>query len=321
MPRLSIVIPATGSIDSLESTLVCVLANRPSDSEIVVVLNQPYGDPYDLGDEVRFLDGGARASALDCIQLGIVSSRSPLVHLLGVGCEVEEGWTHAAVQRFDEPSVAVVAPLATLESGGRDIQIAGLGLSASGLPRALRPPRSAKPGRRSPVAAPLLAGFYRKSALVAVGGFSTAVGASLAHIDTGMLLRAAGYRVVYEGQSQVRLPQRFGVEEGRFTRAFYAERLFWRSAPQTGWLRALLCHPWTVAAEAVNNFPYPTMALALLGRLTAAVQVGHCRRHYQRLAELEKLAGEVAAAQPASIRIDRSHATRPTAGQVKSKAG
>ena len=51
MSRLSIVIPVLGSLDGLEDTLVSVLENRPADCQIVVVLNQPYDDPYDLKDE------------------------------------------------------------------------------------------------------------------------------------------------------------------------------------------------------------------------------------------------------------------------------
>ena len=55
VPRLAIVISAIGSIESLEGTLVSVLENRPADCEILVVLNRPYSDPYDLQGEVRFV--------------------------------------------------------------------------------------------------------------------------------------------------------------------------------------------------------------------------------------------------------------------------
>ena len=56
MPRLSIVIPVLGNLDRLEDTLVSVLANRPADCQVVVVLDQPYADPYDLKDEVQFIE-------------------------------------------------------------------------------------------------------------------------------------------------------------------------------------------------------------------------------------------------------------------------
>ena len=56
MPRLSIVIPVLGNVEGLEDTLVSVLENRPVDCQIVVVLNRPYDDPYDLKDEVCFVE-------------------------------------------------------------------------------------------------------------------------------------------------------------------------------------------------------------------------------------------------------------------------
>ena len=54
MARLAIVITDGGSIESLESTLVSVLENRPPDCEVLVALAGPYADPYELSGEVRF---------------------------------------------------------------------------------------------------------------------------------------------------------------------------------------------------------------------------------------------------------------------------
>ena len=61
MPRLAIVITAVGSVESVERTLVSVLENRPTDCEVFVALNQPYSDPYDLKDEVRFVQNDSRS--------------------------------------------------------------------------------------------------------------------------------------------------------------------------------------------------------------------------------------------------------------------
>ena len=54
-PRLSIVIPAPGDESTLEETLVSVLENRPENSEIVVVLGFGYHDPWNVCEEVRFI--------------------------------------------------------------------------------------------------------------------------------------------------------------------------------------------------------------------------------------------------------------------------
>ena len=65
MPRLSIVIPVLGDPQQLDDTLLSVLENRPANCEILVVHNQPYHDPYNLSDEVRFVEaerGPARSN-------------------------------------------------------------------------------------------------------------------------------------------------------------------------------------------------------------------------------------------------------------------
>ena len=53
-PRLSIVIPAADTA-ALEETLVSVLENRPADCEIIAALAVPYADPWNIGEEVRFM--------------------------------------------------------------------------------------------------------------------------------------------------------------------------------------------------------------------------------------------------------------------------
>src|SRR5438552_8233728 len=84
VPRLSCVIPAVGTTLDLETTLVSVLEHRPDDCQIIVVVNQPYADPYGLSDEVRFVAAkGASLSA--CATLGIQLSDGEIVHVLATG--------------------------------------------------------------------------------------------------------------------------------------------------------------------------------------------------------------------------------------------
>ncbi len=73
MPRLAIIISAVGSVESWEGTLVSVLENRPADCEIIVALSQPYADPYDLKDEVRFVAPLGRGSATATINAALAS--------------------------------------------------------------------------------------------------------------------------------------------------------------------------------------------------------------------------------------------------------
>jgi hypothetical protein len=60
--RLSVVVPAT-DVTGLEETLISVLEHRPDNSEIVVALGSPYDDPWNIREEVTFVDA-AKGSGL-----------------------------------------------------------------------------------------------------------------------------------------------------------------------------------------------------------------------------------------------------------------
>ena len=71
MQRLSIIVPLTGDLKPFEDTLVSVLENQPERSEVVVVLNEPYDDPYQLRGEVEFVEApaGGGPRVLNLIQV------------------------------------------------------------------------------------------------------------------------------------------------------------------------------------------------------------------------------------------------------------
>lgn len=77
MPRLSIIIPVAGNLTSLEDTLLSVLENRPDGAEVLVVLDEPYDDPYELKGEIRFLEAAAGASFVESVNLGIKREPGP----------------------------------------------------------------------------------------------------------------------------------------------------------------------------------------------------------------------------------------------------
>ena len=110
-----------------------------------------------------------------CANLGIGATRAPLVHVLAAGCKLADGWADAALKHFDDPRVAAVAPL-VLQCGRRErVLAAGIGYSAGGSRRQRRPrfKRAQAVGTRRACLAPAaMPGFYRKSALEAVGGWT-----------------------------------------------------------------------------------------------------------------------------------------------------
>lgn len=315
MPRIAVVVPATGSIASLEASLVSVLQNRPEDCEVLVVLNQRYEDPYQLAGEASFVQAGEHADLLTCINLGVQTARAPIVHVLAVGHEVSEGWTAAAIRHFDDPAVGSVAPLVESPEG----EIAGIGYRAGGSRYVID--RSSAAKRPDAVRAPGLgAGFYRKAALEAVGGFTSAVGEDFADIDTGLALRRAGYTNVSEPASRVRMGANPRTRS-KVRAAYYAERLFWRNAPNVGWASAIALHPWVVAGAVLRNLLSLSLLVQLLARVVALCHWSHYRAHHKRLKGLVKTAHIMPLNQGSKqLRLDSSHIAASTRQQDPRRA-
>ncbi len=111
MPRLSIIIPVLGDPQQFESTLVSVLENRPEDSQIVLALNRPYDDPYELEGEVEFVHLPQKAGWADELNAAWAVCRAEIVAVLACGTEVTPDWTEHVLAAFDDPRVTSAAPM------------------------------------------------------------------------------------------------------------------------------------------------------------------------------------------------------------------
>ena len=306
MSKLAIIIPALGDVQRLEDGLVSVLQHRPADAEVLVVLTRPYSDPYDLQDEVRFIQAPRRSGLVACLQMGLDASHAPLVHFLGAGREVEEDWAERAIAHFDDPRVAAVAPL-TLDTLPRETAYAGVEYCWGGSRRLRSIGDRAETG--DVLGPELQASFYRRTAVEAVGGLSVEVGDELADVELAITLQQAGFHARFEPASQIHLPNDFGPQHGPFRRGLYAERMFWRNAPAHGWVRSLAAHPWTLATGSLSS-GLLGMAPHLLGRLLGGCQWSRRRAQHQLLAELRQNPPVVSPHQEdadANRRIDASH--------------
>lgn len=264
MPRLSIVIPALGAWEQLETTLVAVLGNRPADTEVIVALHEAYEDPYGLEGEVRFVRLRPGATTLDAWNAGIAACRAPLVHLLACGAAVGEAWCDAAVDHFDDARVAAVAPLVLSE--GERIGTAGWHYSLGGAANhfAAGKPTDAigAPDERwmGPHGA---AAFYRLSAFgSAPAAFDSTLGNELAPLDLALRMRQAGYRAILEPRSRVIIPELPTV----MSSALQAERLFWRHAANDGSWQPVVAHVGAVALEFAGSLPRPCSVWQLAQR-------------------------------------------------------
>ncbi len=308
MPRLAIVISAVGSIESLERTLVSVLENRPADSEILVALNQPYADPYDLKEEVRFLTPVRRDSAVAGIQRALAATRAPFVHLLASGCLVTEGWADEALARFGDRSIASVAPLVWDAEHRQRIFAAGVGYRPSGrrflVGHGLE--QLSADAHDVILGACEFAAFYRKAALDSVGGLSLRLGVRQAGIDLAFAFKRAGFGVAVAPQSRVVASAEVEQNEGAFRQALHDERLFWRNVPSAGRISALAAHAGLVAIELLCSFGRPRLLAQLAARALGCIPIGRNMRHRQtRTRTSERSARSQTAHQ--QLRVDRSH--------------
>lgn len=326
MPSLSIVIPAITGVEVLETTLVSVLQNRPRDCEIVVVVNQPYADPYELKGEVRFIEAPAKARLVDCINVGLSDSKAPIVHVLAAGCEVEENWTQAANVHFRDPRVASVAPCVLDVTNRQRLIAAGVEYSCGGK-RSLctRMPKN-KDVRlgEGVLAACSWAAFYRRSALARVGGGLCAlVGDRFADVDLGLAFQQAGLRSVVAADSRVYASGEPLPPSSSFHAGLHAERLFWRNLPTRSVWKSLALHPFTAAAQTLLSLSTLGLPAHMAGRLIAACQIGQHRSHHAFLTGLRS--GDVpenTKGRP-HLRVDRPHISNPSydAQPTRARAG
>ncbi len=320
MPRLAIIVSAIGSVESWESTLVSVLENRPADCEIIVSLSQSYADPYDLKDEVRFVSPSRRGSATATINAALAQTRAPFVHLLAGGCQVEEGWSDAALERFGDRRLAAVSPLVWDARHERRLLAAGVGYRLRGERfRVAEGAETAGDEQLATVVGPsALAAFYRKAALDFVGGFSTRLGLRQADVDLALVLRSAGFATAVEPRSNVRALPEADPATGALVEALANERLFWRNLRGAGVNRAVLAHLGMVSWEILRSVPTAQLPAKLAGRFWASLEFGSHARHQRRLDELEarSLRAKVSSDH---VRIDRSHEApiRPEAARPR----
>ena len=109
--RISIVVPHLGDVVAFEESLVSVLENRPTGADVWVAHDGSYQDPFDLGDEVRFLTAGSNNLAtLIAAAAQVVTSK--FVHVIGGGVRATHDWTLSAIECLQDESVAMVAPIA-----------------------------------------------------------------------------------------------------------------------------------------------------------------------------------------------------------------
>jgi hypothetical protein len=259
----------------MEDTLVSVLENRPDDCEVIVVHNRSYDDPYDLKDEVRFVEAPAGSRLVESVNLGLAVSRAPLVHLLCCGVLASEGWVEVALAQFRNATVAAVIPLVVNAGAPQRIVAAGSLYQPWGRIRRLArhfsenkmPPEDVLIDPVCPTA------FYRKAPLAKLGWFSDRAGQWLAGVDMNLALRQAGLRCVLEPQCRLRAASAGCFTPDAYRSSWAAERLFWAWLPSNHRFGCLVLHGLLVALECGCRLPWPGSIAGLAGRMVGGLTV------------------------------------------------
>ncbi len=290
VPRLSIVIPVAADVDRLEETLVSVLENRPAACEVLVVHPQCYDDPYDLGDEVRFVEAAPRRSLVDLVNLGIDAARADVVHLLACGARVEEGWVEPALTHFARPDVHAVSPAVLDARDPSRLLAAGVAYGCGG--RRVLSARRHRFHDRLPIPPGLLgptlaAAFYRRRTLAGLRGLDRNVGSQLADLDTALTLGHLGCRIVFEPGCRVLSEwQQVTPKVGTLRQGWCSQRIYWRHACTQSWADRLVAHPLLAAGELLADaarLRWPRLIGRLAGNLCLARDYGHADRIFERL--------------------------------------
>lgn len=311
MPRLSIIIPALGQTTLLEEGLVSVLQHRPADSEVIVLLSEPYEDPYNLRDEdVRFVDCGADAAWLSALNRGLAVAAGDIVHPLACGAAVHDGWADHALQHFDHPQIAAVAPL-VLDAAREDrVLTAGVSFSPAGSVGQLAGGKRRDlitDTAQASLGPSIVAGFYRSEALTQIGSaLDAALGPELADVDLALRLRQAGYEAVLEPASQVVVSaEALPCEPHGRERSRHAEHLYWRHLPPQRRVGSLIQHGLALIGETVLGLTRGRMLEQWRGRFAGVVDA--VRERFGRVKLPAQPVETSRSGLPASVRIDAAH--------------
>lgn len=198
IPQLSIVIPVTNDMAAFEASLVSVLENRPERCELIVPHDGGYDDPFDLGDEVRFVDA-ASGSLVDQVNQGAQQARGRFLHVVAEGVLATAGWTDAAMELLNDPDIGCVAPTIreTFETADGLGDIVACGWSDT--PSRLCDPLAAgsdAPSRReiANFGGPYLqASFWRRDLFCSLASAFRGTDATEASYSYGLLTKLAGW--------------------------------------------------------------------------------------------------------------------------------
>lgn len=283
MPDLSIIIPSYSRADLLAACLRSILDHADGANLQIIVVDDA-SDDHAVFMTARSFPGvevirlTERSGFCAAINAGLSRTRADIVQVLNDDTEVTSGWYHAPLQRFlENPQLGSLAPLVLQWSNPSKIDSAGDGYDRGGF--------AYSRGKGEELNDTWLTGcevfsaagsaaFFRREALVKVGGFPEEFFAYFDDIEVGFKLREAGYQCWYEPLSRVlhhgsashgKRPSRRLVEQ----LARNEERVFCRHLSSEHRWRNLTRHAAVLGAKALRRWADGTLMPFCMGRVKA----------------------------------------------------
>jgi GT2 family glycosyltransferase len=229
---VSIVVVAYDSGETLEKCLKSLFSQDHPRVEVVLVDNASHDGAAEkaareFGSALRFVGNRENLGFGGGCNAGIAVSRGEIIGLLNPDAAADRRWISAAVEAFNrQPDAGMVACRVLDYADRKRIDTAGHVLYRDGLNRG-RGRGESSDGFSSwaEVLSPSgSAGFYRRAAIEAAGGFDTSMFLYGDDIDLGLAIRRLGFRCEYAPASVAY--HRFSRSAGAYSalKAYHVER-------------------------------------------------------------------------------------------------
>lgn len=276
---LSIVIPSFCRPDLLAECLRSVTACAPTSTQILVVDDASAGGTisntaagFPGVSVIRLPKRGGFCMAANA---GIAAAAASVVELLNDDATVLPGWADRALSHFANPEVVAVAPLVMQYGRPGLIDGAGDEYDPGGFARKRASGSTVVPPAGWVWGVSATAGFYRRSALLAAGGFPVDFGAYFEDVDLSHRLQRFG-RVWFEPTSVVthRVSASYGRRPNRRTLVAQSrneERVFWQHVGR----KQLPRHLAVLGGKLLRRIEEGTLTPWLTGRIQAWMECLH----------------------------------------------
>jgi GT2 family glycosyltransferase len=247
---------------------------------------------------VRTVRLGQRRGFCTAINEGLRAVGSSIVELLNDDTEVTAGWAEPALACFRDPAVAAVAPLVLCKAAPVHNGQVTVPMVDSAGDRYYMGGIAGKRGHREPLSPQFLrpcrvfgasasSAFFRRDALVRIGGFPESFRAYFEDVDVAFRLHRAGYQVLFEPASRVyhHVSASYGRPGRRLLeqQSRNEERVFWRNLPARDLLHALPSHLAVLAAKACRRWRQGELLPFLCGRFSVLCDAAAILRHRRGL--------------------------------------